>query len=329
VQVEIYFANPLRTDPSVTIPAGTYTFRIGDVWVGAQELSTPTFVALADGCLIEDVYVFTGSLVIRGETTGPAQFDWPSQRALGAFSIVGFLRGAALDNAGTAPMIQWSDDVGIGLGLVLALEFAGRLDASSSVPVLDVTPGGAYAALAVVVAGTQSEIAAGAISGADGGGVALVNVRIVSTSAAISTDQPGWTGATPFSSPAVVQNIIPSREAFSVSDVILDGSAPNPYGLPYPTPGGGGGVPPGEFVRCAPDGSLTQIDLTLPLASLVPGAIFTVKRINADSATVIRVTASGADLIDGAATNDIPLLSYAYRKYVSDGTRWMVEGSGV
>ena len=66
--------------------------------------------------------------------------------------------------------------------------------------------------------------------------------------------------------------------------------------------------------------SVGPVTITLPLAASVSGQIVSVKNINTGTVTIVP---SGADLIDGAASQTLSV-QYAAFMFQSDGTNWYI-----
>jgi hypothetical protein len=75
-----------------------------------------------------------------------------------------------------------------------------------------------------------------------------------------------------------------------------------------------------QLTDCVVDCVANTFTVTLPGAATIQGQVFTVKN---SGAGVITVAAAGADLIDGAATQSLPV-QYQTLSMISTGAGWSV-----
>lgn len=306
------------TSSNLAVPSGTYQFKLGDT-IGGSSLGLPIQLFFEDGAVFYDMYTFTNNINIVGQSsTGPCLFFQQSADLLG-FSVVIFYGGSGLVNLGSFPMIQWGLDLSTKGPIIFNLALAAQLP-TSAVPLIDITPSGPFASLAIFQFFLGTNLGRDTISGS---GNAIAQWWISDPGILASTDQPQWLGLSSLTSPDFRLSKINTYTRFSDQNTIVV-SGDYDAGV-YAT----SGFPGAEYVRCRPDGSLTPINIVLPDVAYYVGESFTIKRDNSDTATTITATAQVGQLIDGAAFDTVPGTSYAYRRYISDGEHWMREGSGI
>lgn len=275
------------TSPAV-IPAGAYTFRIGTVMGTYALLTTPVELELSDGVTFTNLRRYRGIMNVVSVSTAPI---YTITTPLPGF-LVFLENGTALRADGSAPMFQVNSPGVVGF----ITDKGGKLVTGVS-PVVDVagTVGpGPFAAFSAFV-GNQGEINTDVVTG---DALAFGFVTVLESNVILSKTQTGFTNPITYT--------MTERVQWSVTSTIF---------------GGGSGLP-GEFVRCDPTGG--GFAVTLPLAAdTLPGETIIVKNITA-SVNPITVTASGADLIDGAAT-DVMSSAFESKTYVCDGiSNWYV-----
>lgn len=307
---------------ALVIPPGVYPFRLGDSLAGNP--SFPTAFQCDDGATLDELHQLKDNCNLFFNNTADPGITLNDMAAATGFTVFTAFGGSGIQNDGSVPVLLWDKNVGAFPGgpLLINLPLFSQFTGMGSAPVIHVEPAGAYTSLLIMQTFLGAIVADNVISGAMGAGAAVLQAWVSDGASYISTNQPAWAGV-PFNTPDFYQSRVNSVRRFSNSNTVVAAGSYSAGVYPGATPGD-------EFVRCAPDGSLTPIDVQLPPAARNPGSVITVKRANADVATAINTVPDGADPIDGVNAPDaLPLTLNARRRYTSDGTGWYREGSGL
>lgn len=306
----------------LTIPPGVYPFRFGDILAG--NTTFPTAFVCDDGVTLEELAQLEDNCNLYFNNTSAPGIVLNDMAMNAGFTVFSAFGGSGIQNDGNVPVLTWDKNVGAFPGgpLLINLPLFSQFTGLGTFPVIHVEPAGAYTSLLILQTFLGAIVNDGVLSGAMGAGAAVLQAWVSDGSSYISTNQPAWAGV-PFNTPGFYQSRVNSVRRFSNTNTVVAAGAYNAGVYPGATPGD-------EFVRCAPDGSLTPIVVQLPPARRNPGSVITLKRANADVATAISAVPDSTDTIDGVNAPDaVPLTLNAWRRYTSDGTAWYREGSGL
>jgi hypothetical protein len=227
-----------------------------------------------------------------------------------------------LANTGTAPMIEWSVDgflvLGLRQGAISAL--------GGGATVVHVKPTDGNTAVVALFAFDGSLVEPDTISDDDRRGTAMCPITM-NGEAFVAFDQPQWTGAVQFGiNPLTKFPVSYSRPRFNLGVGILSpGSGPykmgNQIGVfnPYLTGENGS-----EFVRY--DGSVPGfVDVELPDPRYCHGQTCCFKETQGSSGIgQLRLTTPFGMIEDSAPTKTFPAVGHLVTRLTSDGTDWWI-----
>lgn len=305
----IVFEQETLFGPPLVIPAGVWDFSYGDVFAGPS-LGPPMSVELSDGCQIRNLFLFTDGLTLIGKTTGGPQLVWDQYLGTGAPTIPIFQNASALRNEGTAPMIVWSGDSGIGDLLGIGLGFSSRME-QGTYEIIQIDPpllGGP--SVCQFFCQASSQIMRETIRGA---GNILCRFEVNSQGSNFDLDQPNYAGIAPLTNPTTF--LVRANRRIRLHEV----ATPLDNGATV-------SLEPSALALCAPSNPLgPAITITLPFAAHHPNVICGVKKVNSDVSTTINLVPQGAETIDGAFVLTLPNLApYEGVQVFSDGANWWV-----
>lgn len=298
---EICFINPLTAPSPLSIPAGTWRFKDGDIFLGLGREAgiLPTVVFLDENCLIVNVHTFQ-NLSILGQTSTNPQLAWDTYPETMGIT----LDDTEWGNTGSAPMIRWDGDPSLSEVLLLRLLNGSKIQ-RLAFEVVELLPNPNPPNVIVQMFG-YSEVESATFRGEG-----EISFRVRSQGAVPNLEQPNFVETTPMASPALFRQRAQRR-------VIITNNPDSPYDN-----GDIATLEVGETALIAPsvDGG-APITLLLPPASFVPCVAMGAKKVNGDIHTVVAIQALDAGTIDGQPIYLMPLGAYPYVQFFSDGNAW-------
>lgn len=283
------------------VPAGTWDIEGASIY-NVRGLSQPTCeLVLDDGAVLHDLSELGETVTLIGQSTTPSLTFSPADPANG-IRILKLNIGSGIRNDGPSVMVAWDKDSTTDV-LIFGLISGNFI--SSAVPIVDVTPAGAFSSIVGIAAYEGAFFGSNVISGANAGGAAVI-AFLVQQGRFDLLGQAGWAGA-PLAAWQTFQ-----VQSFPRVNIQTDAVVAGAYFV----------LNGSEFVRVAPDGSLTPIAITLPDPTGFPDETVLVKKTNAEIATAITVVAAGGSTIDGVLSYPLPATPYSMLRFVSDGANW-------
>ena len=305
---DICFINPPTAPSPLSIPAGTWRFKDGDIFIGlGQEAGIlPTVVFLDEDCLIVNVHTFK-SLSILGQTSTNPQLAWDTYPETMGIT----LDDTEWGNTGSAPMIRWDGDPLLSEVLLLRLLNGSKIQ-RLAFEVVELFPNPNPPSVIVQMLGCSE------VESATFRGEGDISFRVRSQGAMPNLDQPNLVTVTPLASPALFRQRAQRR-------VLISNNPDSPYDN-----GDTVALEIGEIALLAPTtNGGAPITLFLPPASLVPCVTMGGKKINGDTQTVVSFQAIDAGTIDGSPSYDLPLGAYQSVQFFSDGQNWYTLGGNM
>lgn len=316
--VDIVFRQSSPGSP-LHLPAGTWTMNRATWWRADSNVGGECQVYLDDGCVIHDLGFIGDGVAVVGNSTSPSlTFTPPTPGGPPAILLLAGI-GCALANAGTSPMIAWTEDVSNG-ALILGMQNTAIVSKDGGgAPILDVTPGGAYTSVAgfFMYGGTVSD---NVISGSNGAGQAGCIKVFRSDTAQFSCVQPSWAGL-PLGIKDTYQ--VNQRPRFNIQTDPLTAVGPYVMGdAPTSDPGTTLGDNGSEFVRVAPTANVVGVQLPDPRN--VPGQTVPIKEVSGAPAFNTELTTPSGNIEGAAGPYSILPTPYFAVRLTSDGTDWWI-----